>query len=76
MKVNIHEAAAHLSKLISKVSSGEEIIIARAGKPVARLIPIADRRTTRIPDTAKGKIILHEDFIAPLPDDIIDSFYK
>ncbi|MBF0466239.1 MAG: type II toxin-antitoxin system Phd/YefM family antitoxin [Nitrospirae bacterium] len=76
MKVNIHEAAAHLSKLINRVSSGEEIIIARAGTPIARLVPIPNRRTNRIPDTAKGKITVHEDFTAPLPDEIIDSFYK
>ncbi|WP_420263942.1 type II toxin-antitoxin system Phd/YefM family antitoxin [Candidatus Magnetominusculus dajiuhuensis] len=76
MKVNIHEAAAHLSKLINRVSGGEEIIIARAGKPVARLVPVGSRPVERIPGTAKGKIILHEDFTAPLTDDVIDSFYK
>ncbi|MCG6551531.1 MAG: type II toxin-antitoxin system Phd/YefM family antitoxin [Candidatus Magnetominusculus sp. LBB02] len=76
MKVNIHEAAAHLSKLISRVSGGEEVIIARAGRPVARLVPVEGRPAERVPGTAKGKVILHGDFTAPLPDDVIDSFYQ
>jgi antitoxin (DNA-binding transcriptional repressor) of toxin-antitoxin stability system len=54
--------------------AGEEIIIARAGKPVARLIPIGDRPATRVSGTAKGKVIIAPDFDAPLPDEILKAF--
>ena len=72
--VNIHEAKTHLSRLLSRVMAGEEIIIARAGKPVARLIPIGDRPATRVSGTAKGKVIVAPDFDAPLPDEILEAF--
>ena len=72
--VNIHEAKTHLSRLLSRVMSGEEIIIARAGKPVARLIPIRDRPATRVSGSAKGKVVIAPDFDAPLPDEILEAF--
>jgi prevent-host-death family protein len=74
MQVNIHEAKTHLSRLLSRVESGEEITIARSGKPVARLVPVVHQTDKRIPGTAKGKIIIGEDFDAPLPDDILRAF--
>ncbi|MEO5360834.1 MAG: type II toxin-antitoxin system Phd/YefM family antitoxin [Nitrospirota bacterium] len=58
------------------VKSGEEVIIASEGSPVARLVPVDNCPAERVPGTAKGKIIFHGDFTSPLPDDIIDSFYK
>ncbi|MHC9541352.1 MAG: type II toxin-antitoxin system prevent-host-death family antitoxin [Vulcanimicrobiota bacterium] len=67
--INIHEAKTHLSRLLIRVANGEEIIIARAGKPVARLVPVTDRLERRKPGTAEGKVIIGEDFDSPLPDD-------
>ena len=74
--VNIHEAKTHLSRLLARVSLGEEITIAKAGKPIARLVPIQQKLKERVPGTAKGKIWMAPDFDAPLPDQILDEFYK
>ena len=74
--VNVHEAKTHLSKLLARVSLGEEIIIAKAGKPVARLSQIATKPARRVPGSAKGQIWMAPDFDAPLPDEILDEFYK
>jgi len=74
--VNIHEAKTHFSRLISRVANGEEIIIAKAGNPVARLLSIKKENKKRISGSAKNKIIIREDFDLPLPEHIIDSFNK
>ena len=74
--VNIHEAKTHLSRLLARVSLGEEITIAKAGKPIARLVPIQQKLKERVPGTDKGKIWMAPDFDAPLPDEILDEFYK
>lgn len=74
MQVNIHEAKTHLSRLLGRVEKGEEITIAKAGKPVARLVPVVHKTDRRIPGTAKGMIIMAENFDEPLPDDIIKAF--
>ena len=66
---NIHEAKTHFSKLLEQVSKGEEVIIANAGKPVARLLPFAVNDTSpRKPGIDKGKIIIMPDFDDPLPE--------
>ncbi len=70
--VNVHEAKTHLSRLLESVAEGEEIIIARAGKPVAKLVPLKSKR--RRPGGLKGKIRIHSDFDAPLPDDMAAVF--
>lgn len=72
--VNIHQAKTNLSKLIEAVIHGEEIIIAKAGKPAAKLIPIEQTKPRRKPGSLKGKIKMSKDFNAPLPDDILDDF--
>lgn len=72
--VNIHEAKTHLSKLIEAVMNGEEFIIAKAGKPAARLSPLGKAKPKRQPGLLKGKIEIADDFDAPLPDDILKSF--
>jgi prevent-host-death family protein len=72
--VNIHEAKTHFSKLIDAVARGEEIVIARAGKPAARLVPIEPARPERKPGALKGKIHVAEDFDAPLPDTLQEAF--
>lgn len=73
-KVNVHEAKTHFSKLLARVEEGEEIIIARAGKPVAQLIPVKERPAKRVPGTAKGKVVIAPNFDAPLPDSVLEAF--
>ncbi|MCK4570683.1 type II toxin-antitoxin system Phd/YefM family antitoxin [Candidatus Bipolaricaulota bacterium] len=73
-QVNTHEAKTQLSKLLVRVQAGEEIVIAKAGIPVARLVPVATTVGRRIPGTARGRITLHTDFDKPLPDDVLDTF--
>lgn len=73
-KVNIHEAKTQFSKLVELAINGEETIIAKAGKPVARLVPIAAKKPKRRLGVLKGKIKIAEDFDSPLSDDILDSF--
>lgn len=72
--VNVHEAKTHLSRLLERVAAGEEIVIARAGKPVARLVPVAPRRSRRAPGSARGRIVMSADFDAPLPRDLRRAF--
>lgn len=72
--VNIHDAKTHLSKLIEAVMQGEEIIIAKSGKPVAILSSIALIKPKRRPGVLKGKIKIAKDFDAPLSDDVLDDF--
>ncbi|WP_213697465.1 type II toxin-antitoxin system Phd/YefM family antitoxin [Acetomicrobium sp.] len=76
LKVNVHEAKTNLSKLLAQVEEGKEVIIARAGKPVARLVPIERQTVQRIPGSAKGKLVIADDFDAPLPEDILNEFEK
>ncbi|OGQ00811.1 MAG: antitoxin [Deltaproteobacteria bacterium RBG_19FT_COMBO_52_11] len=73
-KVNIHEAKTHFSRLLAQVRKGEEIIISKSGKPVARLVPFEEKPVRRVPGSAKGGVILSKDFDAPLPEPILTSF--
>lgn len=69
--VNIHEAKTHFSKLLKRVERGEEIIISRAGHPVARLSGLAPpKRAERVPGTGKGFFPNVDELLAPLPDEI------
>lgn len=70
-KVNIHEAKTHLSKLIA---DGEEVVIARYGEPVARLIPMRSPTTNRIPGSADGKFTVPAEFFDPLPIEFLNAF--
>jgi prevent-host-death family protein len=72
--VNIHEAKTRLSKLLRRVQLGEEIVIAKAGRPVARLAPLAERVSRRTPGSAKGLISLSANFDAPLPRNLQKTF--
>jgi prevent-host-death family protein len=74
--VNIHEAKTHLSRLLEQVRLGEEVIIAKAGKPVARLVAVSEKPKRRVPGTAKGTLSYSDDFDAPLPKEILDSFER
>jgi prevent-host-death family protein len=60
--VNIHEAKTHLSRLVERVEAGEEVVIDRAGKPVARLVPLSPRAGARRPGLWRGQVAIHEDF--------------
>jgi prevent-host-death family protein len=71
--VNIHEAKTHFSKLVERAEAGEDIVIARAGKPVARLVPFRDRSGPRRPGALKGKIRMADDF-DETPDWLLDAF--
>ena len=76
IQVNIYEAKSKLSKLINQVISGEEVIVAKSGKPVAKIVPFEKPTQNRKPGSAKGKLIISDDFDSPLPDDILKGFYK
>ena len=70
-QVNIHEAKTQLSKLIA---GGEEVVIARYGEPVARLVPIRPPGAKRIPGSARGQFTVPKTFFDPLPDEILNAF--
>lgn len=74
VEVNVHEAKTQLSKLLVRVAQGEEVIIVRAGKPVARLVPVDRPRGRRVLGGDKGKVYIGDDFDALLPGDILESF--
>lgn len=71
--VNIHQAKTHFSKLVDAVLHGNEILIASAGKPVAKLVPISKKPKKRF-GVLKGKIKIDKDFDASLPDDYLSDF--
>ncbi|HXV61217.1 MAG TPA: type II toxin-antitoxin system Phd/YefM family antitoxin [Vicinamibacteria bacterium] len=73
-EVNVHEAKTHLSRLLARVAAGEEIIISKAGKPVARLVPFHGAGKKRVPGQDRGKVWIAEDFDAPLPEEIQKLF--
>ena len=73
-KVNIHEAKTHLSRLVELASAGEEIILAKSGKPVARLVPLSDRRPRRKLGLLQGRFTVPDDFDEPLPEEILAGF--
>jgi prevent-host-death family protein len=75
-KVNVHEAKTNLSELLKKVEAGEEVIIARSGKPVARLVPASIVTVKRLLGSAKGLFKVPEDFNDPLPEEVLQQFYK
>ena len=71
--VNIHEAKTHLSRLIERVEAGEEIVIARAGRPVARLVSYRTTTRPRIPGRWRDQIVIAPDFDGP-NEEIIRDF--
>jgi len=73
-QVNVHEAKTHLSRLLAQAEEGEEIVIARAGRPVAKLVRIAPAARRRPLGTARGKVIIRADFDAPLPKELRKAF--
>lgn len=69
--VNLYEAKTHLSELVECAAEGEEILIAKAGKARARLVPLQARKPTRKPGGWKGKVWVAPDFDAPLPPEAL-----
>ena len=74
--VNIHAAKTHLSRLVDAAAAGEEIIIAKSGKPLARLCPLAQEPRKRVLGRLRGKLIVPDDFDAPLSDEMLELFEK
>jgi len=72
--INIHEAKTHLSRLVEDAAAGEEVIIAKAGKPVARLVALAKPAGRRKLGILAGEITVPDDFDAPLPDELLAAF--
>lgn len=66
--VNVHEAKTHLSRLLQRVMNGEEIVIAKAGNPIARLTPFSPTPAARVPGNDAGKVVMSPDFDDPLPE--------
>jgi len=72
--VNIHEAKTHLSRLLERVAAGEEVVIAKAGRPVARLIAFGETPDRRVFGRDAGLFQVPENFDDPLPDEIVAAF--
>jgi len=72
--VNIHDAKTHLSAILKRVESGEDVLIAKAGKPIARISPISASSGKRHPGSAKGKIVMTQNFMEPLPEKLLEEF--
>jgi prevent-host-death family protein len=72
--VNLYEAKTQLSKLVERAAQGEEVIIAKAGEPKARLVPLARPVKHRKPGDWKGRIVIEPDFDALLPEDVLAAF--
>jgi prevent-host-death family protein len=73
-EVNIHQAKTHLSRLLARVAAGEEIVIAKAGKPIARLVPFGKTKGKRPLGMDKGLFQVPKDFDSPLPKELLKSF--
>jgi prevent-host-death family protein len=76
MEVNIHQAKTHFSRLLQRVAAGEEVVIARAGVPVARLVAVEAKKLKARPlGMDRDRVWIADDFDAPLPDDLLKAFY-
>ena len=73
-QVNVHEAKTHLSKLLAEVEKGREIVLARDGKPVAKLIPFREKKNRITFGDLKGRIWIADDFDDPLPDELMKEW--
>jgi prevent-host-death family protein len=73
-QVNLYEAKTKLSHLVEQAAAGEEIIIAKDGRPRARLLPLKRERLRRRPGAGRGKVWIADDFDAPLPADLLAAF--
>ncbi len=74
--VNIHEAKTHLSRLLERVAAGEEVVIAKAGRPVARLVAVDEPTGDRVMGRDRGLVWISDDFDAPLPEALLEDFER
>jgi prevent-host-death family protein len=74
--VNIHEAKTNLSRLLKRVALGEEVIIAKSGRPIARLAPYREDGPGREEGRDRGRFTVPDDFNEPLPDEVLEEFYR
>lgn len=72
--INIHEAKTHLSRIVEEVAAGSEVIIAKAGRPIARLVPLEQTGSRKELGLLRGRFEVPDDFDAPLPPDLLDGF--
>lgn len=70
---NVHEAKTHLSRILARVEAGEEVVVARSGRPIARIVPYG-KPPGRRPNRWAGRLRVAADFNAPLPADLLDAF--
>jgi prevent-host-death family protein len=73
VEVNVHQAKTHLSRLLRRVAAGEEVLISRAGRPVARLVPVKERKPRQL-GLDRALFEVPEDFDAPLPEEVLRAF--
>ena len=74
IQINLYDAKTQLSRLVDRAAAGEEIIIAKGGRPLARLVPLAARTQPRALGQLAGEVWIGSDFDAPLPDDVAKAF--
>jgi prevent-host-death family protein len=81
VEVTVQQAALRIEELLERAAAGEEVVMVRAGRPVAKLVSCAPTPprgegppSSRVPGRLAGKIVIHGDFNAPLPDDLLDAF--
>ena len=72
--VNLYDAKTRLSRLVDRAASGEEIVIAKAGVPMARLVPLLKERSKRRPGGWEGRVEISDSFDEPLPDELLAAF--
>ena len=72
--VSLYDAKTHLSSLVERAAAGEEILIAKSGRPLAKLVPLDKGRDQRRSGQGKGQWRVEKDFDAPLPDDVLEEF--
>jgi prevent-host-death family protein len=75
MQVNLHDAKTHLSRYVDQALAGEEVVIARAGKPLVRLVPLETKPAPRVGGFLRGQAVLTADLKADFKDDIEEMFY-
>ena len=72
--INLYRAKTSLSKLVDRAAQGEEIVIAKAGHPLAKLVPLTSPVERRQPGGWEGQVFISDDFDDPLPDELLDAF--
>ncbi len=74
-EVGVHEAKTHLSRLLRRVSGGEEVVITRSGQPIAKLVPVVEPERRRL-GLDRGRFTVPDDFDGPLPNEVLEAFER